>query len=76
MYKSFYKIEFFISWWAFTFPLTAITIASVVAFQITHYEIYKYLSFIMFAMAILAIGFVSYKTIGKIKEGEICINED
>ena len=76
MYKSFYKIEFFISWWAFTFPLTAITIASVVAFQITHFEIYKYLSFIMFGFAILTISFVSYKTIGKIKKGEICVDED
>lgn len=76
LYKSFYKIEFFISWWAFTFPLTAITIASVVAYQITQFEIYKYLSFVMFGLVLITIAFVSYKTIGKLKAGEICVNED
>ncbi|MCK5815456.1 MAG: SLAC1 anion channel family protein [Flavobacteriaceae bacterium] len=76
LHKSFYKIEFFISWWAFTFPLTAITIASVVAYQITQFEIYKYLSFVMFSLALITIGFVSFKTIGKLKAGEICIEED
>lgn len=76
LYKSFKNLKFFISWWAFTFPLDAITLASVVAYQITAQEIYKYLSFIMFTLAVLTIGFVSWKTIGKIKQGEICINED
>ena len=40
--KSFRSLEFFISWWAVTFPLDAITIASVVAYQITQQAIYKY----------------------------------
>ncbi|MEN8228743.1 MAG: SLAC1 anion channel family protein [Bacteroidota bacterium] len=76
LHKSFKNLKFFISWWAFTFPLDAITLASVVAYQITAQEIYKYLSFIMFTLAILTIGFVTWKTLGKIKQGEICVNED
>ena len=74
--KSFYKIEFFLSWWAFTFPITAITIASVVAYQITQQEMYKYLAFVLFATAAIIVGIVSWKTIQKIRQGEICINED
>ncbi len=76
LYKSFKKLEFFISWWAFTFPLTAITVASVVAYQISAAPIYKYLSFILLAMATISILIVTWKTIGKIRQGEICINED
>lgn len=76
LYKNFRKLEFFISWWAFTFPLMAITIASVVAFQITHENIYKYLSFFFITIAIVTISFVAWKTIGKIRKGEICVNED
>ena len=76
LYRSFHKLKFFISWWAFTFPLMAITIASVVAFQVSQHEIYKYLSFIMFAIALVTIGVVIWKTIGKILQGEICVNED
>jgi tellurite resistance protein len=76
LYRNFYKIKFFISWWAFTFPLDAITIASVVAFQVSGQEIYKWLAFISLALAVGFIGFVSWKTILKIKAGEICVNED
>ena len=76
LYKSFKNLKFFISWWALTFPLDAITLASVAAYQITAQPIYKYLSFIMFALTIITIGFVTWATMGKIKQGEICVNED
>lgn len=76
LYKSFNKLNFFVSWWAFTFPLMAITLASVVAYQISANDIYKYLSFVMIVLAISMVVFVSWKTIGKIREGEICVNED
>ena len=76
LYRNFYKIKFFISWWAFTFPLDAITIASVVAYQVSGQEIYKWLAFISLALAVGFIAFVSWKTILKIKQGEICVNED
>jgi tellurite resistance protein len=74
--KSFYKLEFFLSWWAFTFPITAITIASIVAYQITQLEIFKYFAFILFVVAVIIVSFVSWKTIQKIKLGEICVSED
>ncbi|MCF8391575.1 MAG: SLAC1 anion channel family protein [Bacteroidales bacterium] len=76
LYKSFSKLEFYISWWAFTFPLTAITIASVTAFQITQESIYKYLAFILFAAAAASIFLVGWKTLVKMRHGEICVNED
>ncbi|MDB4583260.1 SLAC1 anion channel family protein [Draconibacterium sp.] len=76
LYKSFNKIQFFVSWWAFTFPLMAITLASVVAYQISTQVIYKYLSFLLIALAFFTVVFVAWKTIGRIREGEICVNED
>lgn len=76
LYKSFKKLKFFISWWAFTFPLDAITLASVVAYQITHQNIYKFLAFIFLALTIITVGFVTRETLVKIKQGEICVNED
>ena len=76
LYKSFHKLKFFISWWAFTFPLMAVTIASVVAYQVSDMDIYKYLSFIFFAIAIVFMGFVIVKTAEKVKTGEICVKEE
>ena len=76
LYKSFKNLQFFISWWAFTFPLMAITIASVVAYQISNQDIFKYLAFLLFGIAIFTVGFVTWKTIGKMRHGEICVKED
>ncbi len=76
LYKSFKNLQFFISWWAFTFPLMAITIASVVAYQVSNQEIYKYLAFILLGLAVFTVGFVTWETIGKIRHGELCVNED
>ena len=76
LYKSFKKLQFFISWWAFTFPLMAITLASTVAFQVTQIVFYKYMSFLMFGLAVFVIAFVTLKTINKVAAKEICVNED
>lgn len=76
LYKSFKNLQFYISWWAFTFPLMAITIASVVAFQISTLAIFKYMAFILIVVAVFAVVFITWKTVGKMKKGEICINED
>lgn len=40
MGRSFQRLSFFVSWWAFTFPLDAITIASMVAYQVTRNSVY------------------------------------
>jgi tellurite resistance protein len=76
LYKDFKKLEFFISWWAFTFPLMAITLASVVAFQVSSIILYKYLAFVLFTLAIFTVGLVAWRTIQKMSHGEICVKED
>ncbi|MEZ5072502.1 MAG: SLAC1 anion channel family protein [Bacteroidales bacterium] len=76
LYKSFVNLKFFLSWWAFTFPLTAITVASVVAFQLTQQGIYKILAFVLLGIATSTILFVAAKTVGRIRRGEICVNEE
>jgi len=76
MYKSFTKLKYFMSWWAFTFPITAITIASVLAYQITLMAIFKYAAWILFSSAIIIIGIVAHATIKHALKGEICIKEE
>ncbi|MFH1195836.1 MAG: SLAC1 anion channel family protein [bacterium] len=74
--QSFMRLKYYLSWWAFTFPLTAITIASVVAYQITSQSIYKHLSWIFLSSAIVVISIVAWVTIEHIRKGEICVNEE
>jgi len=76
MYKSFTKLKYFLSWWAFTFPLAASTIASVVAYQVTHFVIFQILAWILLISAITAILIVAWYTIEHMLKGEICVKED
>jgi tellurite resistance protein len=76
MYQSFTKLKFFISWWAFTFPLSAVTIASLVAFQITQDPSFQVLSWIFFTITILVIAKVTQQTIVNSRNGNICIEEN
>jgi len=75
MYKNFIGLKFFISWWAFTFPLTAVAIASMLAYNLTQIVVYKYLSVIFIIVATLVIITVSIQTIKHIIKGEVCVEE-
>ncbi|NJO68616.1 MAG: hypothetical protein HC830_04485 [Bacteroidetes bacterium] len=76
MYKSFTKLKFFMSWWAFTFPLTAATIASTLAYQITHYTFFKLIAWVLLVVSIIAISIVARYTFVHVRKGEICVKED
>jgi len=75
MYKKFLNLKFFISWWAFTFPVTAVTIASMLAYKITNIVVYKYFGYIFMITALLIILFVAIRTVQHIFQGKICIEE-
>ncbi len=75
MYKNFLKIQFFISWWAFVFPLAAITIATMLTYSIKGQMILYFLSNILIAITSIVIFIVIYQTLKNIKEKNICIQE-
>jgi len=75
MYKSFIGIKFFISWWAFIFPLAAMTLASLLMYDITHAPTIMFLSYTLIASTTLIIVIVIYQTIKNMLQNEICIQE-
>ena len=75
MGRSFVRIRYFVSWWAFTFPLDAITIASTVAYQVTGYGFYRYASYGLLAVTTIVIATVAYQTLVHVQKREICIQE-
>lgn len=76
MHRSFRSIKYYLSWWAFTFPLAAVTIASSVAFQITLEPVYKVLAFLLLAATASVITLVGALTVSHAFRGEICVPED
>jgi len=74
--KVYKNMPFFLSWWAYSFPLASFTIASIVAFQLTDYPIFKLISIIGITSLIIIIAFTLYYTIQNIKNKNICIEEN
>lgn len=75
MYKNFLNLKFFISWWAFTFPLAAVTIASMLAFTKTSLVFYSFLAYFFMIMTTTVVLIVAYKTLQNMLKKEICIME-
>lgn len=75
MYKNFVKIKFFISWWAFVFPLAAMAISSMVMFHHTKDSALLLLSYVLIAVTTVVIGIVLYQTLLHVNKREICIQE-
>jgi tellurite resistance protein len=76
MHASFRSLRFYLSWWAFTFPLAAATIASAVAFQITLEPAYKVFAFLLLVATAGVIAIVAFLTGLHACRGEICVPED
>lgn len=76
MWKNFIKLKFFISWWAFTFPLAAMTIASLLSYKISGIFFYKIISYVLIGTTLAVVFIVAWQTIKHMLRGEICIQED
>ncbi|MBS4068202.1 MAG: SLAC1 anion channel family protein [Sulfurimonas sp.] len=75
MYKNFIKIKFFISWWAFVFPVAAMAISTMLMYHQNSCLFLLLLSYIMIAAVTIIVSIVSYQTIVHIRKKEICIQE-
>ena len=75
MYKNFIKIKFFISWWAFTFPMAAVSIATILMYQLTQENIYSILSYTFTTITTIIVALVAKETIVHMFKKEICIME-
>lgn len=76
MIRMFDAREFFISWWAYTFPLAAITIATLMMHMALRTTVTYAGSVILILLTTLVIGFVTYKTILECRAEKICIEEE
>ncbi|WP_072680619.1 SLAC1 anion channel family protein [Arcobacter sp. LA11] len=75
MYKNYINIKFFISWWAFTFPMAAVTLSTILMYELTHEWFYGLLSYIFMSMTLLIVFLVAKETISHMLKKEICILE-
>ncbi|RXK07856.1 SLAC1 anion channel family protein [Halarcobacter bivalviorum] len=75
MYKNYINIKFFISWWAFTFPMAAVTLATLLMYDLTSNNFYAVLSYILAFLTTFVVFLVAKETIKHMFKKEICIME-
>jgi tellurite resistance protein len=75
MYKNYINIKFFISWWAFTFPMAAISLSTILMYELTHQKFYAVLSYVFAVITIIVVSLVAKETISHMRKKEICIME-
>ena len=61
--KTFRRLQFTLSWWAYSFPLAAITIATIVMSEHAANSLLKMLSLGLYAVALLVISGLVVRTI-------------
>ena len=74
--SKFKKMNFFMSWWAFVFPLASVSIASFVAFMVTKKNLYYYAIIGFSVITTIITLLVLYNTFKNIIKGNICVKED
>ena len=75
-YKSFTRIKFYLSWWAYSFPLAALSIATLLMFHESGQAFFGWLSWGIFALLNLVVLLLVWKTASGIMRGEICVEEE
>ena len=73
--KRFARLQFFLSWWAYSFPLAAITIASLHMYELTQKLPYQYIGGALLTLLTVVVAFLLYRTAGAIKNHKICVEE-
>ena len=76
MIRMFDSKQFFISWWAYTFPLAAITIATLLMHMAFRTTVTYAGSVILILLTTSVIGFVTVRTFQECRAEKICIEEE
>jgi len=74
-FRMFFKIKFFLSWWAYSFPLDALAIGTFLMYHQSGLFFFKVASIVIFIILNLMILMLLVKTVIAMKNRAICIEE-
>jgi tellurite resistance protein len=73
--RRFFRLDFYLSWWAYSFPLAAVSIASMRMFDQTGAAFYAYLGFALLTLLTGIVVMLAVSTAVAVRERGICISE-
>lgn len=71
--RYFTRLKFFLSWWAYSFPLAAITIATLLMYKLTGASFYAGLGSVLLAVVTLIVSGLAIRTVLAVLRREICV---
>ena len=71
-FRRFAKLSFALSWWAYSFPLAAITIATLTMFELTGNKGFVVIGWSLLSLLTLVVVFLLYRTLKAVGAGKIC----
>ncbi|WP_129633103.1 SLAC1 anion channel family protein [Candidatus Oscillochloris fontis] len=74
-YRQFLKIQFYLSWWAYSFPVAALTIATIFMYSKTKLAFHQGLGYVLLALLSLLILTLLGLTLRAVGKKEICVEE-
>jgi len=74
-FRKFAKLQFFLSWWAYSFPMAAISIATMVMYEITHKTFYSIMGMGLLILLTLFISMLIFMTVKAVMKNQICVEE-
>jgi tellurite resistance protein len=72
-FNHFRRIPFFLSWWAYSFPLAAMTIAAFLMAKLTTQSMYIWFGGGLLVLLNALIVMLIWRTVGAARRGEICV---
>ncbi|HOU51324.1 MAG: SLAC1 anion channel family protein [Smithella sp.] len=73
--KMLSRIKYYLSWWAYTFPLAALTIATILMHHQVGLLFFKYLAMVLLMIVSVVIIMLMVMTIKAMKNKAICVEE-
>jgi len=71
----FSKLKFFMSWWAYSFPMAVITTATILFYSKTHIQLFYYLGILFYFILWFIMFILIYQTYLWFKEKKLCVEE-
>ena len=71
----FLKLQFFLSWWAYSFPMAAITIATLRMYELLGLGFFKWLGALLVVLLVVLIAGLLTRTAVAVSRQEICVEE-
>lgn len=75
LYRKFVGLKFFLSWWAYSFPLAALTIAAMLMYRLTALDFFAALAWALLAVLSAVIALLLARTLKAIATRELCVEE-